>query len=91
MDNETLEKSVAEIIKAKISVDRYDGRPYGYEIAARRIVDEIILPIKLDLIEARAKNEIYEAAITNSNFAAIIVRKKPIGSKVENGKDNRAQ
>lgn len=71
--------SIIKILKEKIKVDRYSGTACGFDLAARRIIDEIILPIKLDLIEAQAKNRVYEAALDNSNFKAIVIRTKKNG------------
>lgn len=66
--------SINKILKEKIQVDRYNYKPYGFDVASRRIIDEIILPIKLDLVESQAKNRVYEAALENSNFKAMVVK-----------------
>lgn len=68
--------SITKILKEKIQVDRYTRTAYGFDVATRRIIDEIILPIKLDLIEAQAKNRVYEAALENSNFKAVVPKKE---------------
>ena len=72
--------SIKKILKEGIQVSKYDGKAYGFDAAARWIIDEIILPIRLDLIEAQAKNRVYEAALENSNFKAIVIRAKKDGS-----------
>lgn len=74
--------SITKILKEKIQVG-FDERVYGFDVAARRIMDEIILPIRLDLIEAQAKNTVYEAALENSNFKAIVVRNPK--TEIKNG------
>lgn len=76
-----IHNSIIKILKEKIKVDRYDGRAYGLDVAARRIIDDIILPIRLDLVEEQAKNRIYEAALENSNFKAVVIREKNGGEK----------
>jgi hypothetical protein len=76
--------SIIKILKERIKVERYNGTVYGLDGAARQIIDEIILPIRVDLVEAQAKNRVYEAALENSNFKAIVIRAK------NNGKDNGA-
>ena len=75
--------SIIEILKKKIFVDRYDNKAYGFDVAARRIIDEIVLPIRLDLVEAQAKNRVYESALENSNFKAIVVKNPKM--EIKNG------
>lgn len=67
--------SITKILEEKIRVDKYNGA-YGFDVATRRIIDEIILPIRLDLIEAQAKNRVYEAALENSNSKAVVPKKE---------------
>lgn len=67
--------SIIKILKEKIQVDRYNGA-YGFDAATHRIIAEIILPIRLDLVEAQAKNRVYEAALENSNFKAVVPKKE---------------
>lgn len=64
---------IIEILKKHIRVDGYES-VCGHDSAAREIMDELILPIRLELAEAQAKNTVYESALTNSNFKAIVVR-----------------
>ena len=68
--------SITKILKEKIKANRYDGSVYGFDVATRRIIDETILPIRLDLVEAQAKNRVYEAALENSNFMAVVPKKE---------------
>lgn len=69
--------SIMKILKEELYLNRYDG----LDEAVRQIINEIIVPIRLDLIEAQAKNRVYEAALENSNFKAIVIRAKKNGSE----------
>lgn len=73
--------SITKILKDKIQSNRYDGKIYGLDAASRQIIDEIILPIRLDLVEAQAKNRVYESALENSNFKAIVIRARKNGTE----------
>lgn len=73
--------SIIKILKEKIQVNDYSKRPCGFDVAAHQIINEIILPIRLDLVEAQAKNRVYEAALDNSNFKAIVIRATKNGEK----------
>lgn len=73
--------SINNILKEDIQCDRYNGKAYGLDAAARRILDEIILPIRLDLVETQAKNRVYEAALDNSNFKAIVIKNPKNGGE----------
>lgn len=70
---------IIEILKKHIKVNGYDC-VCGHDSAARGIMDELILPMRVALAEAQAKNTVYESALTNSNFKAIVVQSK--GSEV---------
>lgn len=77
-------EEIKKILNKHIKVGRYTNTITGQAECAQALMDEIITPLHLALIENEAKVRVYEAALDNSNFKAIVVRKK-------NGEDNSTQ
>lgn len=91
MDNKRNEDHdlIVEILEKCIKVDGYD-HVCGYDSAARGIMDELIFPMRVALAEAQAKNTVYESALTNSNFKAIVVQSKgPEMGSIAGGGDEK--
>ena len=77
-------EEIEKILNKHLRVAEYTEIITGKYECARALMDEIITPLRLALIESEAKIRVYETALDNSNFKAIVVRKK-------NGEDNGAQ